>query len=85
MTIVFLLASDSICPTPPVIIALMRLNRLHDEQLELRLPRPTLRIAVRRCRPARAKWWFEQMRRAVDSAVDWEPCVRKEQPRLLRG
>jgi hypothetical protein len=29
----------------------------------------------------RAKWWFAQMRRAVDSALDWQPtpAARPEQ------
>jgi hypothetical protein len=41
-------------------------------QLELELPRPALRITVRRRGSTRAEWWFEQMRKAVDSAVDWK-------------
>jgi len=24
-------------------------------------------------RPGRAQWWFEQMRRMVDRALDWRP------------
>jgi hypothetical protein len=23
------------------------------------------------CRPARARWWFDQMRRVVEQAADW--------------
>jgi hypothetical protein len=28
----------------------------------------------RQGRMARAHWWFEQMRRAVDEAIDWKPA-----------
>jgi hypothetical protein len=28
----------------------------------------------RRRRANRARWWFAQMRRAVDSALDWQPA-----------
>ena len=33
---------------------------------------------------SRAAWWFQQMRRAVDSAVDWRPAppARPEQATL---
>jgi len=33
---------------------------------------------------SRAAWWFQQMRRAVDSAVDWRPAppARPEQTSL---
>ena len=35
-------------------------------------------------RLARARWWFEQMHRAVDRALDWQPTAqpRPEQVRL---
>lgn len=44
-------------------------------------PRPALR---RQRRLANARWWFDQMRRAVDSACDWqqEPATRPEQVHL---
>ena len=35
--------------------------------------RPATRIARREQRRNRAAWWFNQMRRVVDSAIDWEP------------
>ena len=42
-----------------------------------RLPRRTRRIS-------RARWWFQQMRRAVDDALDWTPAppARPEQAQL---
>jgi len=30
-------------------------------------------IKARQPRMNRAQWWFEQMRRAVEQAVDWKP------------
>jgi len=60
---------------------------MNTEQLELGLTQPVLRITVRRRRPRRAQWWFEQMRNAVDSAIDWRSGTpgRPEQIRLLPG
>jgi hypothetical protein len=33
------------------------------------------------CRLSRAQWWFEQMRRVVDHAINWQPAppARPEQ------
>jgi len=47
---------------------------MNREQMELHLvtsqcPRPTRRQSLS---PARARWWFEQMRLAVDRAVEWQ-------------
>ena len=46
-------------------------------QMELILPAktPATRRAVRRQRrlPS-AHWWFDQMRKAVDEAMDWQPA-----------
>jgi len=42
----------------------------NNEQLELGFNQKVLRITVRRRQASRAKWWFGQMRRAVDSAID---------------
>jgi hypothetical protein len=35
----------------------------------------------------RARWWFTQMRRAVDSALDWQPSppARPEQTWFAEG
>ena len=59
-------------------------------QMELTLaapaPAPAYRRAHRRQRrmPS-AHWWFDQMRKAVDEAMDWQPAppARPEQTRLL--
>ena len=60
-------------------------NKLHV-QLELALdgtcfqPRPRLSAG----RMARARWWFREMHRAVEAALDWgrRPQGRPEQGRL---
>ena len=49
-----------------------KLKPMNKHQLEISLP---MTAAVRRrerkpCRPARAQWWFERMRRVVDAAPD---------------
>ena len=46
-----------------------------NDQLELRLDRRTPYVALRRrrLRAGRAQWWFEQMRQAVNEALDWQP------------
>lgn len=57
-------------------------------QMELTLAAPALahRRAFRRQRrlPS-AHWWFDQMRKAVDEAIDWQPAqtARPEQADLL--
>lgn len=45
------------------------------QQLELGLNRtsPIRRHDRRERRAARAEWWFEQMHRVVDAAIDWRP------------
>ncbi|MCU0771496.1 MAG: hypothetical protein MUE94_06975 [Verrucomicrobia bacterium] len=60
---------------------------MNNRQLELGLAQNTLRITVRRARPHRARWWFQQMRQAVDSAIDWhsQPPGRPEQIQLIPG
>jgi len=59
---------------------------MNRQQLEISLAvRPCLRPAHRRQRrQARALWWFSQMRRAVNEAVQWKPASaeRAEQPLL---
>ncbi len=63
----------------------MKGNIMNNGQLELGFHNPTLRITVRRSRTARARWWFQQMRHAVDSAIDWrpQPPGRPEQIQLI--
>lgn len=61
---------------------------MKKQQLEITLPAsqavPRCRPHVRRRRPASARWWFDQMRRAVDQAMDWSPApsARAEQAHL---
>jgi hypothetical protein len=53
----------------------------HIQQMELGF-NGTLRTSPRKpARSRRAGWWFEKMRRVVDSALDWEPApqARPEQ------
>ncbi len=59
----------------------------HQMELTLAAPAPTFRRALRRQRrlPS-AHWWFDQMRKAVDEAIDWQPAPsgrRPEQANLL--
>jgi len=45
---------------------------MNDTQLEFGLEaQPHWPVAPARRRISRAKWWFQQMRRVVDSAMDW--------------
>jgi len=57
------------------------------QQLELGLDRKASRRPARRApeRISRAEWWFRQMRRAVNEALDWSatPPAPAEQPWLL--
>lgn len=63
---------DSICPTDPAKVAGMNMN---SNQMELSLKAKRLRAAARQkqLRQERAQWWFGQMRRVVDSALEWKP------------
>lgn len=54
------------------------------DQMELGLStaqRLTNSLHHRQRRRGRAQWWFAQMRRAVDAAIDWQPApvARPEQ------
>jgi hypothetical protein len=51
----------------------MNANRI--DQMELGLNAKTRRLAqiARRQRRQRAQWWFVQMRRVVDAAMEWRP------------
>lgn len=57
----------------------------HQMELSLTASTPAFRRAARRQRrlPS-AHWWFDQMRKAVDAATDWEPAQpgRPEQRHL---
>jgi len=64
---------------------------MRNQQLEITLPTPTCRRPAnyRQRRVSRARWWFSQMRRVVDEAIEWTPAptTHPEQPslRLTRG
>ena len=57
-----------------------------NQQIEIMLtvPRSRRRAPTRQRRAARARWWFSQMRRVVDEAMEWQPvgCIRPEQIHL---
>ena len=57
---------------------------MNNDQLEIGFDHPLVRRSYRARRTSRAKWWFEQMRRVVDSAFDWKtaPAARPEQIHL---
>ena len=59
---------------------------MNKHQLEITLPTATCRRPgnYRQRRVSRARWWFSQMRRVVDQAVEWTPApaVRPEQAKL---
>jgi hypothetical protein len=64
-------------------------NMMTIEQMELGLhgQRECKSVARRQNRASRGRWWFEQMRRVVDRATDWErmPPARPEQTYLGQG
>jgi hypothetical protein len=49
---------------------------MKNQQLEIGLKstKCNRRISRRQQRLARARWWFNQMRRVVDEAVEWKPA-----------
>jgi hypothetical protein len=50
---------------------------MERRQLEMRLENPVNRRRTalpHRRRTTRARWWFDQMRRAVDEAEVWQPA-----------
>jgi hypothetical protein len=51
------------------------MNSNEIRQMELRLESKSQRLArlARRQRRERAQWWFAQMRRVVDAAMEWSP------------
>ena len=62
------------------------MRTMNTEQLEITLPSRNRRRRShsRPCRVSRARWWFSQMRRVVDNAIDWTPAptVQSEQIHL---
>jgi len=59
---------------------------MNKHQLEITLPIAACRRPgnYRQRRVSRARWWFNQMRRVVDEAMEWTPApaTRPEQTRL---
>jgi len=56
---------------------------MKNQQLEIGLKSPACRrpATLRQRRVARARWWFSQMRRVVDEAIEWKPASSQaEQP-----
>ena len=62
------------------------MRTMNTEQLEITLPPRNRRRRAhsRPCRVSRARWWFSQMRRVVDDAMEWTPTpsARPEQIHL---
>jgi hypothetical protein len=58
------------------------MNTKEINQMELTLPaKARLGRQARQSRRQRAQWWFGQMRRVVDAAMEWSPvpAARPEQ------
>ena len=62
---------DSICPGAPAKVA----GNMNANQLELSLKSKQMRATARQKqrRQQRAQWWFAQMRKVVDTALEWKP------------
>jgi hypothetical protein len=74
---------DRICRTPEVRMGGEMKQLMNKQQLEITLPTMCRRPGnYRQRRVSRARWWFSQMRRVVDEAVEWAPAVRQEQAKL---
>jgi hypothetical protein len=62
------------------------MNRAEIDQMELTLNSRAMRPGrmARQKRRQRAQWWFGQMRRVVDAAMEWQPTpsARPEQVHL---
>jgi hypothetical protein len=56
---------------------------MNTKQMELRLEAKRVRVSDRQKQnpKQRAQWWFSQMRRVVDAALEWQPTPsgRREQ------
>jgi hypothetical protein len=59
---------------------------MNNQQLEITLQAPACRRPgnYRQRRVSRARWWFGQMRRVVDQAIEGapSPAIRPEQTKL---
>ena len=76
---------DRICRTPGTNLA-QKDTAMNNQQLEISLQATACRRSgnYRQRRVSRARWWFGQMRRVVDQAIDWAPApvVSSEQSKL---
>jgi hypothetical protein len=52
------------------------MNQRLQLEIPLELKAASCRSHAPRRRMTRARWWFSQMRRAVEQASDWEPMTR---------
>ena len=77
---------DRICRTPEDRMGGEMKQITNKQQLEITLPTAACRRPgnYRQRRVSRARWWFNQMRRVVDEAIEWAPApaARPEQPQL---
>lgn len=77
---------DRICRTPTGKLSAKQMQTMNTQQLEITLPIRNRRSRPhsRPCRIPRARWWFSQMRRVVDDAMEWTPAnsARPEQTHL---
>ena len=62
---------DSICPGAPAKVG----GNMNTNQLQFSLKAKQVRSTARQKqqRQQRAQWWFAQMRRVVDTAMEWKP------------
>ena len=62
---------DSLCPCAPAKVA----GDMNTNQMELSLKAKQARATAKQKqrREQRAQWWFAQMRRVVDTALEWKP------------
>ena len=61
------------------------MKNIKKQQLEIGFNSACRRpMPIRQRRATRARWWFSQMRRVVDDAIDWQPApsLPPEQIRL---
>ena len=76
---------DRICRTPGTNLG-QKDTAMNNQQLEISLQATACRRSgnYRQRRVSRARWWFGQMRRVVDQAIDWAPApvVSSEQSKL---
>ena len=56
-----------------------------DAQLELGLGNRIQRSSARKSRVQRARWWFNRMRQAVDSAFDWQTAPARAEQMWMPG